>query len=118
MPCEFQILTLAPCHLTTLRAAVVAARAARPHANVPASPRRARSLLREVDARTAALSRCGAELVSLRDKYAELERAQRATLAELRERDGALERLALDAGQAEHLDARELARRHRMLGGA
>lgn len=75
-------------------------------------------LLREVDGRTAALSRCGHELVEAREANgalrAELERVRGA----LADKESALDRLAADATNAEHIDTAELQRRHRMLGGA
>jgi len=75
-------------------------------------------LLSEVDARTSALARVGHELVQLRDAHAVLGADHQRAKAELAEKARVLDRLALDAGQAEHLDPLELARRHRMLGGA
>jgi hypothetical protein len=75
-------------------------------------------LLRDVDARTAALARCGHELVTLRDRHAGLEAAHTRAARELAEKDKVLDRLAHDAAQSEHIDPIELARRHRLLGGA
>jgi hypothetical protein len=75
-------------------------------------------LLRDVDGRTSALARVGHDLVSMRDRHALLESEHARTRRELAEKERVLDRFALDSSQVEHIDPAELARRHRMLGGA
>ncbi|KAG8458463.1 hypothetical protein KFE25_004341 [Diacronema lutheri] len=112
-------ISLVPAHEAARSAAALASA---PHAQLLVELEQKQALinrlLREVDARTAALSRCGHELVTLRDKHSALEAEHARARRDLADKARSVDRLALDAGQAEHLDPVELARRHRMLGGA